>query len=157
MKDFFSFLDESPLAFQAAEKIVAGFQEKGWTLLDEKDAWDLKPGLGYLVRLGVGAVAAFTLGRAGRADGWRIAAAHTDSPGFKIKLETWKNLNEALVRWGVEVYGAPLFSTWTDRSLGIAGTVWFQAPEGPRAVALKTESLAVIPNLALHYNRDANK
>ena len=157
MKDFFSFLDESPLAFHAAENIVSRFQEKGWALLDEKGAWSLKPGSGYTVRLGPGAVAAFTLGRPGLADGWRIAAAHTDSPGFKIKLETWQNQNDAWVRWGVEVYGSPLFSTWTDRSLGIAGTVWLQTPEGPRAVGLKTESLAVIPNLALHYNRDANK
>jgi aspartyl aminopeptidase len=157
MTDFFSFLDESPLAFHAAENIVSRFQKSGWTLLEEKDTWSLKPASGYLVRLGPGAVAAFTLGRPGQADGWRIAAAHTDSPGLKIKLGTWQNLNDALVRWGVEVYGSPLFSTWTDRSLGIAGTVWVQAPEGPRAVALKTESLAVIPNLALHYNRDANK
>ena len=89
----------------------------------------------------------------------RIAAAHTDFPGFAIKnnpdmeKEGYRQIN-------TEVYGGPILNTWLDRPLSAAGRVALASdqvwePE-IRLVDLK-EPFCVIPNLAIHMNREVNK
>ncbi len=153
--DLVEFLDTSPVSVFAADNLVHLFQDQGWQTLDPAQEWHLESGRGYILHWGPGCVVALTAGDA--PTGWKIAAAHTDSPGLKLKLNAHHPLPHNLHRWGVEVYGGPLLATWTDRTLGVAGQVWFHAETGPRSRRLRTEGLAVIPNLAIHYNREANK
>ncbi|NNM53894.1 MAG: M18 family aminopeptidase [Spirochaetales bacterium] len=153
--DLIEFLDASPVSVYAADNLVQLFQDQGWQALEPTHDWVLEPGGGYIFRWGPGCVVALTAGEA--PTGWKIAAAHTDSPALKLKLNAHQALPHGLHRWGVEVYGGPLLATWTDRTLGVAGQVWYSAESGPRSRRLRTEGLAVIPNLAIHYNRDANK
>ena len=50
----------------------------------------------------------------------RIVAAHTDSPTLKVKPLP----DTGAAGWlqvGVEVYGTPLWNSWLDRDLGVAG------------------------------------
>src|SRR5690606_3507835 len=59
---------------------------------------------------------------------------------------------------GVEVYGGALLAPWFDRDLSIAGRVTFRLDGRveSRLVDFR-EPIAVIPNLAIHLNREANQ
>jgi aspartyl aminopeptidase len=91
------------------------------------------------------------------AAGWKIATAHTDSPGWKLKWPSSKLHPSGVTRIGTEVYGSPIHSSWFDRPLAIAGRVFAREAQGLREVLVRTEPLGVFPNLAIHYNREVNK
>jgi len=86
-----------------------------------------------------------------------LAAAHTDSPALKIRPE--KELtSRGYVRAAVSGYGAPILSGWVDRPLGVAGSVAVRkGNELQRMLYASHEPIAIIPNLAIHLNRDINK
>jgi aspartyl aminopeptidase len=149
----FSFLEESVTPWHAARALARRLDEAGFTALAEADVWVLKPGQGYYTLRG-GAVAAWVAGGSQR--GWTVAAAHTDSPGWKLKTASAR-VERGITRIGTEVYGGPIHSTWFDRPLAIAGRVFIRGAKGPREVLVRTEPLGVFPNLAIHYNREVNK
>ena len=84
--------------------------------------------------------------------------AHTDWPCLKIKsLPEKKGKYRTL---NVEVYGGPILNTWLDRPLSAAGRVSIKSkdifrPE-IRLVDFK-KPIFIIPNLAIHMNRDVNQ
>jgi aspartyl aminopeptidase len=157
MKDQLStFLAEAVTPWHAAGALSRRLTDAGFLELAESEPWDLAPGRGYFVRRGGSALAAFVVGT-DPAAGWTVAAAHTDSPGWRLKVDTQKPHVSGVVRIGTEVYGAPIHSTWFDRPLAIAGRVFVKGPQGPRAILVRTEPLGLFPNLAIHYNREVNK
>ena len=63
------------------------------------------------------------------------------------------------MRLNTEVYGGPILSTWFDRPLSIAGRVVVKSDNIflPKTIRVKIEEpLMVIPNLAIHQNREVN-
>ena len=156
-EDLINFIAESPTSYHAAAAIKSILDDAGFEQLSEESAWKLESGKGYYVERSSSAIAAFITGTGSAASGFSIAGAHTDSPCFKIK-----NLSETktqgTTRLFVEKYGGPIVSSWLDRDLSIAGIVRFK--DGPaeeyRLVDLKRPA-AVIPNLAIHLNREVNK
>lgn len=90
-------------------------------------------------------------------DRFRIAAAHTDSPGLRIKPDP-QTVVAGCVRLGVEVYGGPLLNSWLDRDLGLAGTV-LVAEGGISTVRPLIDRSPVlrIPQLAIHLDRGVNE
>ena len=85
-----------------------------------------------------------------------MTAAHSDSPSFKIK-ENAELPGESDTRLSVEGYGGMLCASWMDRPLSIAGRAMVRTERGVamRLVNLR-EPTALIPNVAIHMNRDAN-
>jgi len=88
--------------------------------------------------------------------GFRIIAAHSDSPNLRLKPNSeygghgWR-------QWGVEIYGAVLLSTWMDRDLGLSGRVLLRDGDGMRQQLIRLDRpLARVPNLAIHLNRKVN-
>ena len=102
---------------------------------------------------------AFTLGTdINFKKGFKIFGSHTDSPGFRIKPNP-EMVTENILRLNTEVYGGPILSTWFDRPLSIAGRVVVKSDNLflPRTVRVKIEEpLMIIPNLAIHQNREVN-
>jgi len=152
----FPFLAEAVSPWHAVDALARRLISGGFVELNEADAWSLKPGQGYFLRRGGSALAAFTVGT-DPAAGWTIAAAHTDSPGWRLKTAQQRPHASGVVRIGTEVYGSPIHATWFDRPLAVAGRVFVRDPAGPRQVLVRTEQLGVFPNLAIHYNREVNK
>ena len=156
--DLIRFLDASPTAYHAVAQSVARLEKAGFIELNERDKWQLDKQAGYFVRRQDSSVIFFRTGSDTPAEsGYRIVAGHTDSPGLKIKVDS-ENWKAGGLRLTVEIYGGPIRSTWFDRELSIAGKVHIR--EGDRNKSLlfdAVEPYAVIPNLAIHLNRDVNK
>ena len=106
------------------------------------------------------AVFAFHLGRQSMADaGFRIIAAHSDSPTFRIKPNAEMVGEGGLLRLNTEAYGGAILNTWFDRPLSLAGRVILRSADAlnPQTRLLNIKRpLLVIPNLAIHFNRQVN-
>jgi aspartyl aminopeptidase len=155
--DFFSFLTRSVTVYHAAEEVARLCREKGFILLHEKDAWDLKPKQGYVVMRGDALVAAFQMPEK-KIESSCILATHLDSPCLKIKPKAEK-VQHGIGTLNVETYGAPLLHTWFDRELVIAGMVAFVGKDGKvHSQTVSFEKTPVmIPSLAIHLDRTLNE
>ena len=151
----FSYIAACPTAFQAAAHTAALLEAEGYRLLRETEEWTLEPGGRYYVMRNGSSLIAFRLPK-GRPVGFMMTAAHGDSPTFKIK-ENAELTGENETRLSVEGYGGMLCASWMDRPLSVAGRAMVRTEDG---VAMRLidlhDDLALIPNVAIHMNRDAN-
>lgn len=151
----FSYIAACPTAFQAAAHTAALLEAEGYRPLRETEEWTLEPGGRYYVMRNGSSLIAFRLPK-GRPVGFMMTAAHGDSPTFKIK-ENAELTGENETRLSVEGYGGMLCASWMDRPLSVAGRAMVRTEDG---VAMRLidlhDDLALIPNVAIHMNRDAN-
>ena len=83
--DLAAFLDASPVNFWAVKTASDHLVNAGFTPLDMRDQWDLKPNGRYFVTKNDSAIFAFVVGSGPAHQGYKIISAHSDSPGFRIK------------------------------------------------------------------------
>ena len=154
-QELFSYIAACPTAFQAVAHTAQLLEGEGYRPLRETEEWTLEPGGRYYVQRNGSSLIAFRLPH-GRPAGFMMTAAHGDSPSFKIK-ENAELPGESDTRLSVEGYGGMLCASWMDRPLSIAGRVMVRTERGVamRLVNLR-EPTALIPNVAIHMNRDAN-
>lgn len=153
------FLTDSPSPWHATANMATLLQDSGFVRIRETDEWNLKTGGRYFVTRNDSSVIAFVYGRADLFNrGIKMIGAHTDSPCLKIKPNPLR-LNAGLNQLAVEPYGGVLLNPWFDRDLSIAGRVSYRESDGTIASALVDfkRALAVIPSLAIHLDREANK
>jgi aspartyl aminopeptidase len=156
---FIDFVAASPTAFHAVDSIAAALIARGAKRLDEHEAWKLEPGQAYFALRSGSALIAFRQGK-GRPEesGFAVAGAHTDSPALKARLE--KSLSgKGMERVAVEIYGGPIVSSWLDRPLSLAGRVALRSggPGIETRLVYLARPVGVVPDLAIHLNRDINK
>lgn len=160
-QELIDFIDESPTAFHAVVAVKLRLQHAGFCELSESDTWQLKPGGKYFVTKNQSAIIAFALGcQTAEESGFRIVTAHTDSPSFRIKPAPEIKSEGKYIKLNTEIYGGPILNTWFDRPLSVAGRIALQSdnPLYPVSKLVNiTRPLLIIPNLAIHMNRDINK
>ncbi len=149
---FCRFLDASPTPWHAAATAAKALSAAGLVSVDPANPWPACPDGGFLAQGGT--VIAWRPGTQSADDaGFRLIAAHTDSPNLRLKPQPVQR-GHGLVRLGVEVYGGVILATWADRDLGLAGLVHLR---GGRTVQVDLRRpLCRIPNLAIHLNRTVN-
>ena len=154
-KRLFDFLAASPSCYHAVQALSDRLTQEGYTQLHEADAWTLTAGGKYFVTRNGSSLLAFRV-PAGAPAGFLMAAAHTDSPTFKIKHNPEKKAGP-YVQLSTEKYGGMLMGTWFDRPLSVAGRV-VTAKDGKLETKLVdvNRDLLVIPSVAIHMNRAAN-
>ena len=154
-KRLFDFLAASPSCYHAVQALSDRLTQEGYTQLHEADAWTLTAGGKYFVTRNGSSLLAFRV-PAGAPAGFLMAAAHTDSPTFKIKHNPEKKAGP-YVQLSTEKYGGMLMGTWFDRPLSVAGRV-VTAKDGKLETKLVDvdRDLLVIPSVAIHMNRAAN-
>ena len=150
----------STSAYHTAEAARELLVDAGFTELLMKDCWKLERGGKYVVKQYGSGLFAFTVGtRAAASDGFRIGAAHGDFPGLHIKPNP-EIFADGYVKLNVEGYGGVNLMSWLDRPLSVAGKVALRSdnPFEPdvRLVDLKRPIL-IIPNVAVHLDREMNK
>ena len=187
-RDLIEFIAASPSPFHAVAEATRRLEAAGFTRLGEEDAWEIAPhGRHFVTRNDSSIVALVAGGRPVEEVGYRLIAAHTDSPALKLKPDPVIE-RHGYIQLGVEVYGGTLHNSWLDRDLGLAGRVVLaedvktarraragaraalrsasRAPLSPSLSGLPgTEShlflveqpIARIPQLAIHLDREVNE
>ena len=156
----FQMLEKSTSQFHTTISATKQLKEQGFEELHLKENWELKKGGKYLLCHHGSTVFAFTVGEQFEAkDGFRIAAAHGDFPGFRLKPNAEMEVNGYL-QLNTETYGGAILSTWMDRPLSVAGRVVLRSEDvfKPEVRYIDLEKpVLIIPNLAIHFNREMNK
>lgn len=142
--------------------------EAGYQELSLKESWELENGGQYFVNVYGTTCIAFRVNpdfhrfvpvQHGERQQLRIGAAHTDWPCLRIKSNPQMRAGGCL-KLNAEVYGGPIYNTWFDRPLSIAGKVSLKGknPFAPRTVLIDLHRpVAYLPNLAIHLNREVNQ
>lgn len=156
-QELFNFIDSSPSPYHGVESICAMLKEDSFIRLNEWESWKLKAGDKYYVVRNDSSVIAFKLPRKDFTS-FQIVASHSDSPCFKLKENSIIKVEDRYVKLNTECYGGMIYSSWMDRPLSIAGRVLVRIPGGIYTRLLNIDrDLLIIPNLAIHMNRDINK
>jgi aspartyl aminopeptidase len=159
-KELLSFLSQSPTPYHAVLNMSKKLLERKYIQLHESTKWNLREKQGYfVVRSDASLIAFHTVDNLTNPDlGMHMIGAHTDSPCLKVKPNpclTYKGYFSL----ALEVYGGVLLNPWFDRDLSIAGQVSFCDKNDNiqhKLIDFK-KPIAVIPSLAIHLDREANK
>lgn len=155
LQQLFSFIEKSPTSFHAVENAKKALAEAGFSPLSEGESWSLQPGQGYYVTRNQSSLIAFRVPEV--LSGFLIAAAHTDSPCFRLKGKSEVQA-EGYTKLDIDKYGGMIFSSWLDRPLSVAGRVMVATEKGVETRLINLDrDLAVIPSLAIHMDRTVNE
>lgn len=155
VEELMNFIDQSPTAYQATENEAQYLDAQGFTEIKRSDEWSLKAGDKKYVRVGDAALIAFRLGE-GKTSPFHILGSHSDSPSLRLKASP-EMRKEGLKSLNVEVYGGPIFRTWLDRPLSIAGRVIIRDQDRVKSLLVNIDKdLLTIPSLAIHMDRQVN-
>ncbi|MBM7059701.1 M18 family aminopeptidase [Pseudomonas sp. UL073] len=152
------FLKASPTPFHATASLAQRLEAAGFQHLDERETWRTEAGGRYYVTRNDSSIIAVRLGKRAPLDGGlRLVGAHTDSPCLRVKPHP-ELQRQGFLQLGVEVYGGTLLAPWFDRDLSLAGRVTFRRDGKVESQLIDFQQpIAIIPNLAIHLNREANQ
>lgn len=156
--ELLEFIENSPTAFHAVKTMADQLTAAGFKELKENKRWELHRGEAYFVTRNDSSLIAFVVSQ-GELNGMHILASHSDSPTFKIKENPEMEVENHYIKLNVERYGGMLCAPWFDRPLSIAGRVIVKDPSTGRFISKLVNidrDLVLIPNLAIHMNREAN-
>ena len=151
--ELFKFIKSSPSPYHTVESVKAELLGDGYSELYEADRWNLTDGGKYFVIRNGTSIIAFESKKS--SNGFMIAASHSDSPSFRIKITP--ELSSAYTRLEVEKYGGMIYYSWLDRPLSVAGRAVIKTKSGIESRLVNIDrDLAVIPSVAIHMNRGVN-
>lgn len=157
MKKFLDFIKDTPTAFHACRKIKNILLDNGFVELNEGEDFNIKLDGKYFITRNSSSILAFCLPSKLDKISYNITAAHLDSPNFKLK----PNFNLSKGKYfelNTEVYGGPIYNTWMDRPLNIAGRVIVKTDNGLEEKLISFDkAMAMIPNCSIHYYHELNK
>ena len=150
----FAFLDQSVSPFHGAAAACRLLEKAGYTLCPESQPWKLEAGGRYYTTRNGTAVLAWRMPR-GRLAGWHVTASHGDSPTWRLKVA---DIAEGgYLKAETEGYGGMIASTWLDRPLSVAGRLLVRTEAGVESrLVAPDRALLCIPNLCIHFDREAN-
>ncbi len=156
MEKLFEFLKRGTCAATVVQYMGERLDQAGFQELACDAPWTLEAGGAYYVKVRDTSCVAFRVSGKESKPYFRIVSAHTDQPCLKLK----PNPEIPGDKLNVSVYGGPIYNTWMDRPLSLAGRVVVRGKGAfdtqVKVVDLK-KPLLVVPNLAIHMNREVNK
>ncbi len=156
MQELLDFLSNNHSAFNACASFKRLLLDAGFEELDETKSYELKKGHNYFVVRNLSSIMAFKVPSKLDEAAFKIVASHNDCPSFKLKPNCVLKNNNYL-RLNTEVYGGPLYYTWFDRPLSLAGRLIYKEGDDLKEAAFDLqEDFCLIPSLAIHMNREAN-
>lgn len=152
MKNIIDFIKDSTDCWHTAAEVSAVLDSAGFERLGEGDERKLKNGGRYYVVRNMSSVIAFKT-PSDKPERYMIAAAHGESPSFKIKAVP-ELADKNYIKLNVEAYGGMSLPSWLDRPLSVSGRVVIDNGESlnVRLVNIDRDSL-IIPSLAIHLGR----
>lgn len=156
-ENLISFIHKCPSCFHTIHTVGTMLSEHGFIRLSERDPWKLQKGGSYFVTRNNSSLIAFTIPEHG-IQKYHIVATHSDFPAFKIKENPEITVENHYTKLNVEKYGGMLMAPWLDRPLSVAGRIVIREnPELKEILVNIDRDLLLIPNLAIHMNREANE
>ena len=160
MMNLIDFLNASPVNYLAVNTIAGVLEDAGFRHVNVRGEMPaLKTGDKVYFTKNDSSIYAMHIGQLPMQDGVHMVCAHCDSPTFRIKPNAGIRCEGGLVKLNTELYGGALMQTWFDRPLSLAGRVIIAGddPMQPETRLLHIKRpLLQIPNLAIHFNREAN-
>jgi len=160
INNLLDFIHQSPSSFHVIKNIKAELNKSGFKELTMTEKWKIEKNKGYYITVNdSGAILIKTGSEEISTTGFNIIAAHTDAPCLKIKPTPEIIVDGSYLKLNVEVYGGPILNTWFDRPLAIGGRVSLKSsnPLKPEVKFVHiNRPLMIIPNLAIHFNRQVN-
>lgn len=152
-QEMLEFIRISPTCFHAVANIGRMLEEAGFQQLQEKEEWKLEKGGRYYTERNDSSVIAFVIPeKEVGIRGFHMAAAHSDSPCFKIKEKPELTVEEHYLRLNTEKYGGMILSTWLDRPLSVAGRLAVKNGNGIEGRLVNIDrDLCVIPQCGHPY------
>lgn len=156
VKECAEFINAGVTAFQAVAEIKKTLIENGFEELQEGQRWNCKSHGRYFTTRNLSSIIAFSIGENTENLSFNICASHSDVCTFKIKPQCQIDKN-GYIQLNTEGYGGMLCSTWMDRPLSIAGRAMVVENGRIKETLFDFKKpCALIPNVAIHMNRQAN-
>lgn len=155
--ELLQFIQNSPSMFHSIQTIRTYLDEANFTYLPEEEKWHLEKGKSYYTIRNHSSIIAFKVGEQLDDYHFQMCASHSDSPTYKIKSVPELKGQGDYLKLDVEGYGGMIDSTWFDRPLSVAGRVFVRQGNAIQNKLLHIDKdLLLIPNVAIHMNRDVN-
>ncbi len=152
---FMKAMGASHSSYHAVAFVERALKDAGFRTLDERKPYRLEAGKSYYVKRNDSSLIAFCIPKT-KPMKFLVASAHSDSPTFRVKPNPDME-KKNLLALNVEGYGGMIIPSWLDRPLSIAGRVVVETEQGIESRLLDIDhDLCVIPNVAIHMNRDIN-
>ena len=157
-EEMLKFIQKSPTCFHAVGNLKEMLETEGYQELKEAEAWSVVKGVKYYVVRNDSSLIALQFPDKDEIKGFHMVASHSDSPSFKVKEGPEMIVEKQYVKLNTEKYGGMILSTWLDRALSVAGRVVVKEGETLQTKLVNIDrDLLVIPNVAIHMNREMNK
>ena len=157
VREMLSFIDGNPTAYHTTAAVRDILLKAGFAELLESRKWALEPGKDYFVCRNGSSIIAFRMGDQLENYSFNVAAAHTDSPCFRIKENAEIHMGQNYTKLNTEGYGGMIMPSWLDRPLTVAGRLLVRTESGIESrLVCPDRALACIPNLCIHFSRDLN-
>ena len=156
-REVLNFIEHSPSCFHAVEQLSHMLDQAGYQRLKECDGWTLEQGGKYYVTRNGSSIIAFHVGQQLDNYHFQITASHSDSPSYKVKEKAELKGKGGYLQLNTEGYGGMICSSWLDRPLSLAGRVLVRQGNVVETRLLNIDrDLLLIPNVAIHMNREVN-
>lgn len=154
LSDLIKFINHSPTPYHAVKEASKRLIKAGFLPLSKDSVFELDWNQGYFI-IEDGNLHAFITPHSRDISGFRLLAAHTDSPNLRLKPNP-EIQKEGYYQLGVDVYGEPILNSWFDRDLSLAGRIFIQdSNHDVRSELICFERpLLRIPQLAIHLERE---
>ena len=157
VNELLTFIQKSPSCFHAVDTMKHMLLESGYQELKECESWKLEKSGKYFTTRNGSSIIAFHIGNDLSDYHFQVTSSHSDSPTFKVKEVAELKGKGGYLQLNTEGYGGMLCSTWFDRPLSLAGRVLVKEGNTFTSKLLSFDrDLVLIPNVAIHMNRDAN-
>ncbi len=159
-QNLIDFIYDSPSPYHVIDNMRETLTKKGFNELLLTEKWNLEKEGKYFVCQNSTALFAFIIGKGEIEErGFKIVAAHSDAPTFKIKPSPEMAVENKYLKLNTETYGGAILNTWMDRPLSLAGRVSVKSENllQPKTLLVNImHPILIIPNLPYHFNRAVN-
>lgn len=153
--DYIDYLTKSPSPYHAVTTAGRELELAGFTRVIRTDPWPKRPGKFFFIEQG--ALFAWINPEASVVESgtpsFAIVGTHSDSPSLKLKPTPQRTSPDGWGQLMVEIYGGPLFNSWLDRELLLAGQI---VDSTGLTHLICTEPIARVSQLAPHLDRSVN-
>lgn len=156
-REVLNFIQHSPSCFHAVAEMSKMLDQAGYQRLRECESWAVTKGGKYYTTRNGSSIIAFHVGQELDNYHFQITASHSDSPSYKVKDKGELKGKGGYLQLNTEGYGGMICSSWMDRPLSLAGRVLVrQGNEISTRLLNIDRDLLLIPNVAIHMNREVN-